>query len=62
MDNDKIRIIYTYPDRKTFQSEMGIATMASTKFLWGKPENKILLLQKLITENKRKIKDSDAAL
>ncbi len=49
----KKRMYYTFPDRKTMDDELGFSNFPGFTFLYGKPNNRILILKELI-KNKSK--------
>ena len=52
LDNElKKRNYYTFPDRKTMDDELGFSNFSGYKFLYGKPNNKTLMLRELIKNN-----------
>ncbi|GET26079.1 hypothetical protein [Prolixibacter sp. NT017] len=46
------RKIYTIADRKTASNELGTSESPFYEFFWGKPKNRILLLEELIKNKK----------
>ena len=48
----KKRNLYTIPDRKTIDEELGFSGSPGYKFFYGKPNNRISMLKKLIDKKK----------
>ena len=45
IDKSQKHKVFTFPERKSIHTDLGIGNLPTTKFFWGKPENRIAMLK-----------------